>query len=125
MKIRRLVTALDARGQSIVAADGAPPWSKEFEHTPGFASNLVWFTPARPAVPFDGLDPTTSVTSLIPAPGETRFLIVTFPPDSVMADPRFDPVAAAKEQAEQSPGLVEAFERDHPWHMFLPEVKTP
>jgi|SRR5215470_8744728 len=114
MKIRRVVTAHSGEGKSIIAIDGAPPWSKEFEHTPGFGSNLVWCTPPVPVVPFNGVDPTPLVTGFIPSPGETRFLVVTFPPDAVMADPHFDPVAAAKEQAEQSPGLLAAFEPDNP-----------
>jgi mannose-6-phosphate isomerase-like protein (cupin superfamily) len=39
-------------------------------------------------------------------------LVVRFPPDSVMADPAFDPEAAGAEQAAELPGLVERFEAD-------------
>jgi len=122
MKIRRVATGYDDRGRAVVAADGAPPWSKEFEHTPGFGSNLVWSTPAPPVVPVDRVDPTLAVTTFIPAPGETRLLVVTFPPDSVMAEPAFDFAAAGKEHAEQSPGLAEAFEPDNPGMHTTPTV---
>jgi hypothetical protein len=42
----------------------------------------------------------------------TRFLVVTFPPDSVFSAPGFDPQAAAAENSAISPGLAELFEAD-------------
>jgi quercetin dioxygenase-like cupin family protein len=110
MKVRRLVTGPDTEGKSVVAHDGAPPWSKDFVHTPGFASSVVWTTaaPVRP----DAKDPTEALTSIVPGPGGTSFVMLTFPPDSVMGDPSFDPQAAGQEHAEESPGLVAFFEPD-------------
>ena len=111
-QIRRLVTGHDAAGRAVVAADGAPPRTDLFQHIPGMVSRLVWATPAVPAVPCDGGDPTAAVASIVPGPGESRLLIVTFPPDSVFASPHFDPAAAQRENLAVSPGLAELFEPD-------------
>lgn len=119
---RRIVTAHNADGKAVVRSDGPPPWSKEMEHTPGFASSLVWATPPIPVLPVGPAEPTDTVTTIVPPPGETRFLIVTFPPDSVYGEPGFDFAAAAREQAEESPGLVELFEPDHPGMHTTPTV---
>jgi hypothetical protein len=120
MIIRRVVTGRNELGKSIVVTDGPPPWSKKFEHTPGFASSFVWATTAD--VTPDPRDPTEVATSIIPGPGGSSLLIVTFPPDSVMADPAFNPVAAGQEHAEESPGLVEHFEPDAPGMHTTPTV---
>lgn len=120
MTIRRVVTGRDSCGKSVVALDGPPPWSKDFEHTPGFASSFVWSTTAE--VRPDPTDPTTEATSIVPGPGGSAFLLVTFPPDAVMADPHFDPEAAGREHAEESPGLVEYFEPNAPGMHTTPTV---
>src|SRR5262245_3031913 len=120
MAVRRVVTGRDQRGRSIVAHDGTPPWSKDFEHTPGFASSFVWATSAN--VRADPNDPTAVATSIVPGPGGSSFLLVTFPPDSVMADPAFNPEAAGREHADESPGLVECFEPDAPGMHTTPTV---
>ena len=120
MKIRRVVTGQDRGGKSVVAHDGAPPWAKQFEHTPGFASAVLWATPQNPSA--DPIDPTPDLSSIVPGPGGTSFLMVTFPPDSVMAQPTFDPVAAGQEHAEESPGLVDFFEPDAPGMHTTPTV---
>lgn len=110
--VRRVVTGHDQKGESSVALDGGPPRTDAFRHIPGMVSRLVWATEPSPAVPFDGGDPTPALTSFLPAPGGSRFLIVTFPPDSVFFAPGFDPEAAAAENLAVSPGLAELFEPD-------------
>ena len=110
--IRRIVTGHDEAGASMVALDTAPPRSDAFRHIPGMMSRLVWATDPVPALPFAGIDPTPAVTSIIPPRGGTRFLIVTFPPDSVFGAPDFDPAAAVAENLAISPGLAERFEPD-------------
>ena len=67
MIVRRLVTRRDERGKSVVAHDGEPPWSKQFEHTPGFASSFIWSTTAD--VTTDSHDPTNTASSIVPGPG--------------------------------------------------------
>lgn len=110
--IRRVVTGHDEQGASKVALDGQPPRTDAFQHIPGMVSRLVWATGPSPALPFDGTDPTPALASFVPAPGGSRFLIVTFPPDSVFFAPGFNPEAAAAENLAISPGLAELFEPD-------------
>lgn len=110
--IRRIVTGHDRAGKAAVAIDSSPPRTNVFEHIPGMVSRLVWATPAAPVVPHDGQDPTPAVTSIVPGVGESRFLVVTFPPDSVFGAADFDPAAAVRENLAVSPGLAELFEAD-------------
>ncbi|WP_454736148.1 cupin domain-containing protein [Cupriavidus necator] len=117
MQIRRFVTGRDAAGNSIFIAEGPAPRAKAFDTIPGHAFAQPWATPPLPPLPAlaDGpADPTLGNASLVPAPGGTSFLIVTFPPDSVMAASSFDPAAAAAELGPALPGLAEAFEPDAP-----------
>jgi hypothetical protein len=65
-------------------------------------------------VPADKTDPTTVAKSWVPAAGGTNVVFVTFPPDSVMMTPTFDPVAAGGEYMQVQPGLAEKFEMDNP-----------
>ena len=110
--IRRLVTGHDAAGRAVFTSDSSPPRTDPFKHIPGMVSRLVWSTAATPSLPHDGNDPTTAVKSVVPGVGETRLLLVTFPPDSVFAAQDFDPAAAAQENLRVSPGLAERFEPD-------------
>jgi hypothetical protein len=110
--IRRIVTGHDGTGRAVVVADGVPPRTDVFRHIPGMVSRLVWATPAVPTLPHGGQDPTAAVTSIVPGAGESRLLIVTFPPDSVFGSPEFDPQAAQRENLAISPGLAELFEPD-------------
>ena len=112
LAIRRVVTGHDATGASMVASDGVAPRSDAFRQIPGMMSRLIWATDPAPALPSDGTDPTLSVTSIVPSRSGTRFLVVTFPPDSVFGAPGFDPAAAAAENLAISPGLAELFEAD-------------
>ena len=117
--VRRVVTGFDGAGTPVVVSDGPPPQSVNYVHTPGFARSLVWATSAPPA---HGPDPTGAVTSFLPRTGESIALVVTFPPDSVFADPGFDFAAAGAEQAANTPGLAELFEPDAPGMHTTPTV---
>ncbi|MFF4259847.1 phosphotransferase [Streptomyces sp. NPDC001663] len=111
-QMRRVVTGHDESGRSVVVSDGPVPRSREFTSLPGFVSRLPWATePGAPVSP-TGDDPTPEVTSLLPAPGGTRFIVLTLPPDSAMADPAFDPAAFGREQHADSPGLADLMEPD-------------
>jgi hypothetical protein len=112
LAIRRVVTGHDPASASAVVLDTAVPRSDVFRRIPGMVSRLVWASAPTPTLPFDGADPTPAVADFVPAPGATRFLIVTFPPDSVFSAPDFDPAAAAAENLAISPGLAERFEPD-------------
>jgi mannose-6-phosphate isomerase-like protein (cupin superfamily) len=114
MQIRRLVTGLDAESRAVVVSDGPPPRNHDLVHVPRMSSALLWATAPDEPLPVDGADPTPHLRSQLPLPGGTSFLIVTFPPDSVYADPAFDAAAAAAEQRLASPGITELFEPDNP-----------
>lgn len=114
MSIRRVVTSHGTAGRSIFTEDAPVRRSHDYKHIKGFSTALVWSTERVPAVPNEGMDPTQAVTSFHPEPGGTKFVIVTFPPDSVMMSESFDPVAAGQEYMENLPGLAERFEMDNP-----------
>jgi hypothetical protein len=111
---RRVVTTATEQGQPIVAQDGEPPRTSHSRHTPGFAASLVWATTTDTVLGGVLSDPTLTTRSFVPPPGETRVLTVTLPPETVVAGPDFDPVAARAEQLEILPGLAELFEADNP-----------
>lgn len=122
MSVRRVVISTDRSGASVVQSDGEPPRGHDFVHTPGFSQALVWSTDREAQLPHDGTDPTPAVTSMLPAPGETRFILLTLPPDSVFADPTFDGAAAGAEAMQHSPGIAELFESDNPGMHTTPTV---
>jgi hypothetical protein len=78
------------------------------------SSALLWSTQVAPKVPHDGADPVSEKSSYVPPPGETRLLLVTFPPDSVMMSSTFDPAAAGQEYMEHMPELAATFEPENP-----------
>jgi hypothetical protein len=114
MSIRRVVTSDGSEGRSIFVEDAPVRRSHEYKHVKGFSTALVWATEGVPEVPNKGIDPTPAVTSFLPEPGGTRFMTVTFPPDSIMMSESFDPAAAGEEYMENLPGLAERFEMNNP-----------
>lgn len=119
MSHRRVVTGRDSEGRSFVLSDGAAERAYELEHTPGMSNELIWATDAHQQVlPNLG----TAPVDYVPAPGETRVMIVQFPSDSIFAAPGFDPDASGEEQARLLPGLAERFEPDNPGFHRTPTV---
>jgi hypothetical protein len=114
MHIRRVVTGHDRNGKAVVVVDGPPPRGHDYVHHPGFVETLVWATDAVPAAPPDRTDPTASVTSFVPPPGGTRFIVLTLPPDSIVISDAFDGAAAGAEHLQHSPGIAERMEPDSP-----------
>jgi mannose-6-phosphate isomerase-like protein (cupin superfamily) len=121
MKVRRVVVA-NTDGVSRVIEDGEPPRATVAVETPGFEQALVWYTPPVPALDHPGPDPTVTTPTLLPKPGGTSSIILTFPPDTVYADPGFNPAAAGAEAARNSPGIAEQFEADNPGMHTTPTV---
>lgn len=111
MQPTRIVTGHDAEGHADFALQ-APLTHGAFEHHPGFVANLLWRTGPQPAIPANPSDPVAAVESVIPQPGGTIAMMVSFPPDSVMSAPHFDPAAAGMEFAQRLPGLAESFDPD-------------
>lgn len=105
---------MDGAGRALVVDDGLAPRTHDFAHIPSMSTTLLWATVREDGRAYVGDDPTQILVHDLPAPGETRFLTITFPPDSVYADPGFDPVAAQEETRQVSPDLAARFEPDHP-----------
>lgn len=115
MKIRRVLVSNDTNGKSILQSDGCAPRAVEYSSVSGFATALLWSTPARPAVGASVMATDTSPeVRFVPGPGETRLMMVTFAPDSVTMRADFDPAAFGAEFAQNAPGLAELFEMDNP-----------
>jgi len=114
MDTRRIVTGHSAAGKSVFVSDTTAPRNHKFKHVPGFETALVWSTEPGGVVPASGGDPAEQATSWVPQADGTRLMVVTFPPDSVMASPDFDPAAARGEYMQAIPGLAERFEMESP-----------
>lgn len=110
---RRVVTGL-RDGRSVVVSDGPVPNAHHYASVPGMMTSVVYATAASPLLPQEEVETAPLRMHVPPSPGETRLMIVTFPPDSLLALPEFDPVAADAEQREFIPGLAELFEADAP-----------
>ncbi|HKP40897.1 cupin domain-containing protein [Mycobacterium sp.] len=110
--MRRVVTGHDSRGRSVVVDDGVPPRTHEFISFPGCVTSVAWATEPGEPVSKSGEDPTGKTQSLVPGPGGTRLMVLTFPPDAVMGTPAFDGPGFVAEQFEHGPGLAERFEPD-------------
>ncbi len=108
---RRVVTG-NVKGKSVVQSDESL-LAYEFNSVPGYEHTLIWVNPATPDLSkeqkFDRYP-----DSVVPGPGGTSLHFVTFPPDSVFADPSFDAHAAQKEALVRLRGLADHFEKEDP-----------
>lgn len=110
---RRVITGV-RDGKSVLLSDGPVSNAHHYLSIPGMMTSVIYATAQDFRLPFTGSEPAYPGVSAYPAVGETRLMIVTFPPDSSLADGRFDPVAADSEQRRYIPGLAETFEPDAP-----------
>jgi quercetin dioxygenase-like cupin family protein len=111
MSVRRIVTGHTPGGQSTILSDGLAPRRIALDAFPSFRGALVWSTSAQPPDCGAGLpDSTPHEASFVPAPGETRFHLMHFPPDAELFGPGVDVEAVVRQQHEQMPGLAETFE---------------
>lgn len=107
--MRRIITAV-VEGKSVFLADGEPANSHAYEGWPGHETAVIWATAATPGLPVTVDDEPQQGIRVTPQPGETRLMLVRFPPDTVFADPRFDGSIYGTEAAAHLPGLIDAFE---------------
>ncbi|MDP9083690.1 MAG: cupin domain-containing protein [Pseudomonadota bacterium] len=111
--VRLVVTGHDTEGRPAFVHTGLLE-SRPAVHVPGFSSTTAWATGADLKVPDVDDAFRSGLVSQHPEPGESRLLVVTFPPDSVVMSADFDPQAAAAEMAQIAPGIAERFEVEHP-----------
>lgn len=114
MQVRTIVTGHTPQGKSVFVSDAPAERSTAFESVPGFETTMVWETLPGAAVPASETNPAPLAKSWVPNAGGTNLMFVTFPPDSVMGSPSFDPAAAGAEYVKVLPGLAEKFEMEHP-----------
>lgn len=78
--MKRVVTGKGADGADAIVSIGT------VDPAPGMGGSsqtrLCWTTPADLTLPVDGADPVAGVAMSMPAPGEARFVFVTFAPNS-------------------------------------------
>ena len=113
MKFRRIVTGHDRSGKSVFRDDLVETHVAQFQHHPGFEMVTVWSTEPNHTVPHSGRDPVRRDASVVPVPGGSQLLVVTFPPDSAITS-ETDFAALGAEYVEKLPGLAEKFEVDNP-----------
>lgn len=83
-KCRRVVTGLNAAGQSTVISDGAAPNVISLgDLWPGLSVTTLWATDHTPADNTGATDPTLQQLGHDPAPQGTIFRFYEFPPDAV------------------------------------------
>ncbi len=110
---RRIVTGI-RDGKSVILSDGAVPSTHRHVATPGLMSAVLWTTAAVPQLSEATHEPAPPAVRTPPELGGTSLLVVRFPPDAVMAGPRFDFDAAGVEGMQRLPGLAELFEHEQP-----------
>lgn len=118
MQVRRVVTGHDESGRSVFLSDGPAPRHRDFQDLPGHGMAQLWCSGEGRG---EGDDPTLVQASLIPGPGENSLLMVSFPPDAVMAAP-IDPERALDEMIDALPGLFQCFEPDQPGMHRTPTI---
>jgi hypothetical protein len=57
MKIRRVVTGLDASGRAAVVSDGPAPRNLDLVNVPGMSTSMLWATAPGEPIRLDGSDP--------------------------------------------------------------------
>jgi mannose-6-phosphate isomerase-like protein (cupin superfamily) len=112
--MKRIVTAHDPNGKSILVSEGEPPKRVRIAGG-GLEITEVWGTEDVPKLPSAHDDPTLARHQYFPGPGGTRFVIVRFPPATGAQVPKAvaDPAAAAKQFFDQFPGLGELMDPEH------------
>lgn len=101
-------------GKSTFSADGPPSDVITFSTTPGMEVSKIWCTSAPARIGAEAAGCAGKGVNFIPAPGETRFCILKFPPDSTTLRPDFDVAAAAREFSERLPEMAAVREAEDP-----------
>lgn len=109
--MRRVITGV-VDGRAVILDDGPPVQRHEYSGWPGHETAVIWATAHKPSLPLSAEQQPQAGITVAPAQGETRLMIVRFPPDSIFADPRFDGAGYQQEAETYLKGLIDAFEPD-------------
>lgn len=110
---RRIVTG-ERDGSAVFLTDEPAPNVHHYATVPGMTASVLYSTAAVPGLPTVDEDASVITSPVLPQPGETVLMIVTFPPDSVMASEAFDPLAAVDEQFAFYPEFAATFDPEEP-----------
>jgi hypothetical protein len=110
---RRVVTGI-REGKAVVVEDGPVPNAHHYTAIPGMMTSVLYASPMPPRLGGGWAETAPPGLRVLPEPGESRLMIVSFPPDSTMVRPEFNPAAADSEQRQFVPGLAEQFEVSEP-----------
>lgn len=113
MKARRIVTG-HSNGKSVFVSDGLSSKGIIYKSVKNSGSTLLWRTEAVPTIPTPTPDAISANSCYVPGPGETTLMYVTWPPDSAMNGPDFNPAAMGQEFFEHMPELACTMEPDNP-----------
>ena len=113
MQIRRVVTGHSGK-KSVIVADGPAPKAFVSSIIPASSTAMLWATSPSPSVPHSGQEAISANTSTTPGAGETRLVVVTFPPESAFMNPNIDLQAYGRESAAFDPDFMRHFEPDNP-----------
>jgi len=98
----------------VFVSDGPPARVAAVSGMSGFSVTAAWATDYGMTLVPGSDDPTPYMTTFVPGPGSTRFLITVFAPVRRGRPRHVDAAALAEEMRAQLPGLGEAMERSHP-----------
>ena len=112
--MQRCVVTGHEEGRAVFTSDGGPAEVIAMETMPGMALVKLWASPAVPVVGNAGSNAFDRSGNFLPAPGESRMCILTFPPDSQMMTREFDGRAAMEEFAAKQPEMAALREKDDP-----------
>jgi aminoglycoside phosphotransferase (APT) family kinase protein len=87
---RRIVTAEDSNGRSLIALDGPVPYTTRLDDFPGVEVEHLWTTNGTTVSGASGEEATSPGDGLFPPLGGTRFLRITYPSGFGMAAPDAD-----------------------------------
>jgi mannose-6-phosphate isomerase-like protein (cupin superfamily) len=119
-EVRRVVTGVNRKGESVVVSDGLPPRSVTLELTGGKKMTDLWHLGSRPQSPTDGGDLDHNA-NLVPPPGGTHWRIAEFPPDSAVPRDR-DANDVAAEVSEKVPDWLAHVDSTRPGMHQTPTI---
>lgn len=110
MKVRQVVTGVDADGKSVFVRDEQiEPVTLQL--MPGAEFHQLWGSDEVPKLPTDGSRP--DIKGYFPRAEGFRFYLFTLPPSTVAAPENIDFEAALREVSEKLPGLTDVMEPDN------------
>jgi hypothetical protein len=114
VKIRRVVTGVDASGKSVFLSDDVTPSTYEFEYVPGGGQAKIWYAADKVTTGVPRVEPTSDTGPVLPQPGGASFIISKFAPATAVDDSRFDGARGFEEISTYAPDLAATMEPDAP-----------